>query len=142
MKTPNNDFNNLPISESLVKAYKTWYDIIDHLPKKARFTLGARIDTTFLDIMELVFTAGVLPKDKKESYVQKALLRLDILKLLLRVSWETKALDNRHYLVISEQIDEVGRMLGGWQRQLLNEVTGRSGPNDHSDSSCSPTSSS
>jgi len=64
------------------------------------------------------------------------LLRLDILKLLLRVSWETKALDNRHYLVISEPVDEIGRMLGGWQRHLLNEATGRSEPNDRSDSSC------
>lgn len=134
--------HNLPVNESLIKAYKIWYDLTDHLPKKARFTLGARIDTTFLDIIELVFTAGVLPKDKKELYVKKALLQLDLLKLLLRVSWEITALDNQKYLLMSIPVDEIGRMLGGWQRRLASEVTSRSAPNDRSDSSCSPTSSS
>ncbi len=132
--------HNLPVSESLIKAYKTWYGITDHLPKKSRFTLGARIDATFLNTLELAFTAGVLPKDKKEPYVKKALLQLDLLKLLLRISWEIKALDNQKYLLISTPVDEIGRMLGGWQRRLESEVTGRGEPDDRSDSSCSPTS--
>jgi hypothetical protein len=134
--------HNLPINEALIKAYKIWFDAMDHLPKKARFTLGARIDTEFLSIIELVFTTGALSKDKKEPYLKKALANLDLLKLLLRVSWEVKALDNRQYLLVSTPLEEIGRMLGGWLRFLLNEVTSRGELPDRSDSSCSPTNSS
>jgi len=41
--------------------------------------------------------------------------------------WETKSLDNNKYLIISEKIDEIGRMLGGWNGQLIkqNSSTGK-----------------
>lgn len=122
--------------------YKIWFDATDHLPKKARFTLGSRIDVTFLNIIELVFTAGTVARDKKIPCIQKALTNLDLLKLLLRIAWEIKALDNRHYLLVSAPLDEIGRMLGGWHRFLRNEATGRGEPRDHSDSSCTSASSS
>lgn len=32
--------------------------------------------------------------------------------------WETKSLDNKKYIALSEKIDEIGRMLGGWNGQL------------------------
>lgn len=134
--------HDLPINEALIKAYKIWFEAIDHLPKIARHTLGAKIDATFLNVIELVFTAGVLSKDKKSPYVQRALAGLDLLKLLLRIGWEIKALDNRQYLLVSTPIDEIGRMLGGWLRFLLNEATGRGEPQGHSDSSCTQASSS
>lgn len=34
------------------------------------------------------------------------------------VLWETKSLDTKKYAALSERMDEVGKMLGGWQGQL------------------------
>jgi len=50
--------------------------------------------------------------------VQKSSAKLDVLKLFLRVAWEIKALDNKKYIALSEKLDEIGRMLGGWLKQL------------------------
>jgi len=31
--------------------------------------------------------------------------------------WETKSIDNKKYIILSEKIDEIERMLGGWNGQ-------------------------
>jgi len=40
---------------------------------------------------------------------------------LLLILWETKSLDNKKYLILSEKIDEMGRMLGGWSGQIVKQ---------------------
>lgn len=89
-----------------------------HIPKTSRHTLGQKIDACFLETTELVFTASYLSKPQKRPYVQKATGKLDVLKLFLRLAWEIKALDNKKYIALSEKLDEIGRMLGGWNKHL------------------------
>ena len=117
--------SSLSIIERLIGAYKLWHEMIQHLPKKSRFTLGAKIDLTFIEVIELIFMAGSLPKEKKLPYVQKAVSKFDLLKFFLRISWEIKALDNKKYLAISEPLNEIGKMLGGWHRNLLKETSAK-----------------
>ncbi|MDD2647118.1 MAG: four helix bundle protein, partial [Patescibacteria group bacterium] len=115
--------NTLPIIDRLIGTYKLWHEIVQHLPKTSRFTLGAKIDSTFVEVIELIFTAGNLPKDKKLPYVQKAVSRFDLLKFFLQIAWLIKSLDNKKYLAISEPLNEIGKMLGGWHRNLLKETS-------------------
>jgi len=35
-----------------------------------------------------------------------------------QIAWENKMINNQNYSAISEQLREIGRMIGGWQRQL------------------------
>jgi hypothetical protein len=37
------------------------------------------------------------------------------------ILWETKSLDTKKYIALSEKMDEVGRMLGGWSGQLKKQ---------------------
>lgn len=62
--------------------------------------------------------AGHLTKDQKLPYLQKAIGKLDTLKFFLQISWEIKVLDNKKYIALSNPLNEIGRMLGGWLRQL------------------------
>jgi len=112
----------LPIIERLVSLYKLWYEVKEHFPKKSKFTLGAKIDIIFNNILELTLLAGNLPKDQKLPYLQKAISQFDLLKFFLRVAWEIKALDNKKYLLISEPLVEIGKMLGGWKKGLENKT--------------------
>ena len=38
------------------------------------------------------------------------------------ILWETKSLDNKKYIAMSLKLDEIGRMLGGWQGQILKKL--------------------
>jgi len=35
--------------------------------------------------------------------------------------WETKSLRDKKYIALSTKLDEVGKMLGGWQGQLQKQ---------------------
>jgi hypothetical protein len=68
--------------------------------------------------METIASAGFLPRDEKRPYVRVAIRKTDTLKVMLMVLWETKSLDTKKYGALSERVEEVGRMLGGWNGQL------------------------
>lgn len=98
-----------------------------HLPKQSRYTLGTKIDSTFLEVIEKILIAGSLPRGQKLPYVQAAVSKFDILKFFIQISWEIKVLDNKKYIAISEHLNEIGRMLGGWHRNLLTETSAYGG---------------
>jgi hypothetical protein len=75
----------------------------------------------FIETTELIFIASNLYKSQKLPYVQKAVTKLDLLKFFLQIAWEIKALDNKKFILLSEKLNEVGKMLGGWYRQLSRE---------------------
>ncbi len=112
---------NLPILQYLIRAYKTWHEFLPHIPKDARYTLGTKIDSSLIETIEATLIASFLAKEKKSPYVQRAATKLDLAKFFLQVAWEIKALDNKKYAIISEQLAEVGRMLGGWLRQITSQ---------------------
>ncbi len=66
-------------------------------------------------------SAAFLSRDEKMPYVRLAARKIDALKLLLMVLWETKSLEPKKYAALSEKMDEIGKMLGGWGGQLKKQ---------------------
>jgi hypothetical protein len=98
-----------------------WYEYYHTLPKLHRYTLGSKIDTLFVESMEMIAVASFLPRGEKTPYVRAGIRKIDVLKILLMILWETKSLDNKKYITLSLKIDEVGKMLGGWNGQLQKQ---------------------
>jgi len=76
------------------------------------------LDNLTLEIFETVIRAGYLPKNLKSPFIEKAIAQLSLLKILLRLSYETKNVDFKKYLKLQESLQEIGRMLGGWKKSL------------------------
>lgn len=96
---------------------KTLRDILsrtEKFPKRVRFTLSSRIDNLALDILENIVEARYA-KDKSAVLAQ-ANLRLEKLRVLLRISHEERHLDRKGFEHAVRNIDEAGRMIGGWIR--------------------------
>lgn len=108
----------MPLLQNVKEAYLLWYGYYQILPKTHRHSLGVRIDSLFVEIMEAVAVAGFLPREEKQPWVRLAIRKTDTLKVLLMVLWETKSLDDKKYIALSLKIEEFGRMLGGWNGQL------------------------
>src|SRR5690606_31769595 len=109
------------ILERVKQAYLLWHEYHTTLPKLHRYTLGGRVDALFVEIMEAASGAAFLSRYEKLPYVRLAIRKLDTLKLLLMVLWETRSLDTKKYAALSAKVDEAGRMLGGWQGQLVKQ---------------------
>ncbi|NQV13361.1 MAG: four helix bundle protein [Parcubacteria group bacterium] len=103
-------------------AYLLWFQYYQTIPKNHRYTLGQRIDTLFVEIIEALATAAFLPRNEKLPYVHLAIRKVDTLKIFLLILWETKSLDNKKYVALSYKIEEIGRMVGGWRGQLQKKT--------------------
>jgi hypothetical protein len=73
----------------------------------------------------MLATAAFLPREEKIPFVRAAIRKLDTLKILLSILWETKALDNKKFIALSVPLEEIGRMAGGWYGQLAKPVLSR-----------------
>lgn len=96
-----------------------WLEFLDWLlpttekfPKRVRFTLCQRIDNLALDVVEDLIEARY--SSNKAKALTRANLRLEKLRVLLRVSHKQKHLPSRQYEHAIKAIHGVGRMLGGW----------------------------
>ena len=94
-----------------------------NFPKTERFSLGQKIDLVFLDLLELTYTASFLPLEQKLAGLEKIMPRLDILKFLMQIAWENKLVHTSKYAELSQKLEEIGRMLGGWRKGLIQKKT-------------------
>lgn len=111
----------IPLLQKAKDLYLLWYGYYKSLPKEHRYTLGAKVDILLTDIIEAVASASFLVKEEKQGYIKMAIRKTDAIKIFLLILWETKSLDNKKYLALSEKINEIGRMLGGWNGQLTKQ---------------------
>lgn len=99
-----------------------WFQYCQTIPKIHRHSLGVRIDTLFIESIEAAATASFLSKDEKHPYVKISIRKVDSLKILLMVLWEAGSLENKKYITLSVKLNEVGKMLGGWNGQLARKL--------------------
>lgn len=71
--------------------------------------------------MEPIITASFLSPTEKLPWVRLAIRKLDTLKIFLMILWETKSIDEKKYILLSEKLNEIGKMLGGWHNQILKQ---------------------
>ena len=83
-------------------------NIVPHIAKGARYTIGQRIEHKFLDLLELSYTAYFAEKEKKAGKVTDCILVLDTLKFLVSVAWEGKLISNQHCEEVSLKLEEAG----------------------------------
>jgi len=105
---------DIPIFTKLYEFYKNLSFIIPSFPKTKRYTLGQKLDNTTLDIMELLFSIPACTN--KIIILQRVSIKLDLLKILLRLAKDNQCLKEKEYILLQAKLAEIGRMLGGWIR--------------------------
>ena len=121
-------FNSLSLSRSgnatilqrIKEGYLVWMNITPHIGKGARYTIGARIEHKFLDLLELGYNAYFTPKEKKVEKITECIFLLDVLKFLVSVTLEGKLISNKQGETLAAKLDEIGKMLGGWKNSFEN----------------------
>jgi len=91
-----------------------------------RYSMGARIDGLFAEIVELVSGAMFGKNESREAFITKAIRVDDVLKFMLYALLELNGLEKKYFLEVSAPLEEVGKMLYGWKNQIAeqNRVAG------------------
>ena len=106
---------------SNVQAVPKLYDVIiwlmgrvEKFPRSQKFTLGDRTVNLALDTLELLIEA-TYTRDRL-ALLRKANVQLEKLRYLIRICHDFKMLSAKQYAYISNEMNEVGKLIGGWIR--------------------------
>ena len=102
----------------LLIVYKLWREYQRHIPTLERYSIGVKTDSIFVELIEAVTTANFLSKEQKLPYISRAVIKLDVLRFFLQLLWDMKSIDTKKFISLSELLEEVGKMLGGWKNQI------------------------
>ncbi|HLC44042.1 MAG TPA: diversity-generating retroelement protein Avd [Patescibacteria group bacterium] len=102
------------IIQKTYKLYLSLHATIVKIPKISRFSLGARIETIALDILEKLYEASAKHGNARLMILEQMDTKLKILQTLIRALYDMKDINDKKFLDLSESAIEIGRMLGGW----------------------------
>ena len=107
-------------ADELVVITKT-YDLIlwscnhtGRFPRQHRFVLGERLERTLYDLLETLIQAKY--SRERKPFLTEANLKLEILRFQVRLAKDLQCLQLKSYAFASKQIDEIGKLVGGWLR--------------------------
>lgn len=109
---------DIPIFKKIYGLYKLFYGYRNAVSKQDRYTLWQRCEGLILDVLESILLASQQTKQEKFPTLQKTSLKLNLLRVFLRLCKDVKSIDNKKYVQLQEIVDEIGRMLGGWIKSV------------------------
>lgn len=109
--------------ERLKTAYKQWILIERNLPKCERFGIGQKVDNLFTDLLDNLQKASFSPIDLKISLLSQALATIDSLRFFIQLCWELKLIPANQFTLIGTDIEDIGKMVGGWRRGLITKTS-------------------
>ena len=101
------------------------YQYVRLFPRSEKFVLGERIEHASIDLLEGIIIAN--QKKEKQASLVEASVKLDILRIFIRLSKDLRLLDLKKYETLSSHIVEIGRMLGGWIKYEKEKMTPKEG---------------
>jgi four helix bundle protein len=88
---------------------------VEKFPRGQKFLLGDRIQAAALDILEALIEA-TYSRERRNNHLARANLGVEKLRFLFRLATTLKYLDVRRFTHAARQLDEIGRMIGGWRK--------------------------
>ena len=105
---------DIPIFKKAYDLYLKIYALRKDIPKQDRHTIWARVEQANLDVIEGILHANALYKQEKIEVLRKTSINLNMLRVYVRLAKDIKRIDLKKYSGVQQEIDEIGRMLGGW----------------------------
>jgi hypothetical protein len=113
----------IPLFSASVEALSLVLDLAGRFPRSVRPTLGQRLIDRALDVVEGV--VALRYSRERDELFQRANLSLEQVRVLSRVAFERRLVSTRQFERLADQVDGVGRQLGGWRRSLEKESGAR-----------------
>ena len=116
-------------SPIFLKSFETLTWILEHtkkFPKHQRFVLAKRIEDAALSMHDAL--VGATKTKRKSKSLEEADYHLERLRIYNRLCVKLKLHSIRQYEHLARNLDEIGRLLGGWiktfKQRIVKETQG------------------
>jgi hypothetical protein len=111
------DRNSLPKAVQDCHTLLIWLiPLLDDFPRNRRFTLGERLESGLLEILELLVEAAYARN--KRDLLKRANMRLAVIRHLWRIAYELQTIPAKRYEHGARLLEDLGKQVGGWLKSV------------------------
>lgn len=89
---------------------------LDDFPRARRYTLGTRIETLLLDVLERLLMAAYARPPDKSHHLELANTKLDLLRHVWRIALEVHVVSSKAHRHGAGLMLDIGAQIGGWRK--------------------------
>ena len=104
----------------ILKLYDLMLWTLNHtarFPRHHRYSLGLRIEATLLDLLDALIEARYVRE--KLKLLDRANILLERFRFQMRLARDLKVLASNSFEFQAKQVEEIGRMIGGWRKSTV-----------------------
>ena len=109
---------DIPIFHKTYDLYKQMHSYQAKIAKSGRYTIWQKCENTTLALLEALIETGHQKGDDRIKTLYIISNKLDLLKVLIRLAKDTRIINDSQYLDIQKNIQEIGKMIGGWIKSV------------------------
>lgn len=107
-------YYNLPVYKKTYDLILELFNLSSNLPKAYKYTLGERIQLDAIEVIVNIYKANA--SIEKLEYISKSREHIEIIRLMIRILYDTKQINLKRMIVINKKIEEISKQLVGWQK--------------------------
>lgn len=88
------------------------------ISKRDRLGIFAKVEKIILEITELSITASLESKTNKFAHLNSARIKIETLKRFFRIAHELKIINQKTYIDLELDLQELSKMTNGWIKYL------------------------
>ena len=108
-----NNEENLVIYKKAETVLNLIYPALTNFPNAEKHSLCKKIKNSFINLIKNIMLANKV-KSKRNFYQNKADGNLQVCKILIKLSYNQKYINENFYKDLSLKLSEIGRILSGW----------------------------
>src|SRR3989344_5277832 len=102
-----------PVFQKSYDLYRVLHEIVKKYPKGDRYSLGEKMKEKTLELIAAIAEAGHAKREWKTPLIDRAISSLELVKVFVRLAYDTQCINQKQYIATQGRIQEIGRMLGG-----------------------------
>ncbi len=88
------------------------------ISKRDRLGIFTKIERIILEIIDLSITASLESKNNKFTYLNPVRIKIEMLKRFFRISHDLEIINQKIYIDLELDLQELSKMTNGWIRYL------------------------
>ncbi len=107
-----------PVFQLVYDLIKDVHQVRRKFEKIEKYSLGETLENVLLDLQLCIVDAGHTKHDWKIASIEKAMRSAEKGKILIRLCYDLKQINDRKYISWQESLNKTGCMLGGWKKSI------------------------
>jgi len=89
---------------------------VQRFAKVHKYSLGAELERETVQLLRQIIRAN-MHKTEKRDRIAECFVNYETIKIFVRLGKDYKLLSNKQYEFAAVQLNEIGRLLGGWYKK-------------------------